>query len=154
MWTIIIVFVVVAIVFLIIAACTREPAVAMLAMLSVSIGGLIGVCTARISTSNIPEGYQKIETYSYVTETGAVETLEGPYFKKGETYYRQELGEAAWIPFAQCDYVAVDLPGNAINSESGSSTDNENKLFCTSCGNELNAKDKFCAGCGTKIAKE
>lgn len=92
--------------------------------------------------NNIPEGFQKIESYSYVTDAGNIETLDGPYFKKGNTYYTQEMGSAYWIPFGQCKYVEIDLPGN------------ENNQYCTSCGNELNAKDVFCSGCGAKIDME
>ena len=64
---------------------------------------------------NIPEGFERVEYYSYVTEAGTVETLDGPYFKKDDAYYTQEMGSAYWIPFGQCEYVEANLPESATN---------------------------------------
>ena len=74
---------------------------------------LIAGLSASIShEDNIPEGFQKIESYSYVTDAGITETLSGTYYKKDDVYYEQKLGKALWIPFGECEYVEVDLPKN------------------------------------------
>ena len=90
--------------------------------------GVMSVCVflsfvSAVVSAKLPEGYQKIESYSYVTETGAVEQCGGPYYKKNDIYYKQKMGKACWIPFYPCEYVEATLPGNATPSEN--SVENE-----------------------------
>lgn len=94
--------------------------------------------------------YTTVDSISYTSDSGLIETLEdGPYYKKGDNYYIQSPGLAYWIPFYPCDYVEINLPNNTTPPESP--TENETKKLCTSCGNKLNVEDKFCADCGTKV---
>lgn len=75
--------------------------------------------SSHVSESvNIPEEFQRIESYSYVTEAGEIETLDGPYFEKDGAYYTQEVGLTWLVPFGECEYVEVELPESAVDLSS------------------------------------
>lgn len=112
---------------------------------------LAGVFFYTFSDKQISEEYSKTDYYSYMTESGMIVTLEGPFYKKDGIYYRKDAEKAQLIPFTRYDFVEVSVPQTISSSESA--TENEVNNFCASCGNKLNVEDNFCSGCGGKIER-
>lgn len=83
---------------------------------------LLCAVSGYYSSNIVQEDYIEIENYSYVTEEGAIETLEGPFYTKDGAYYKKDMSRANWIPFAPCDFVAIDLPKSATTNNPTANT--------------------------------
>lgn len=118
---------------------------------SASRNGLVAliVCMALAAFSGgyseriVPEEYTKIENYSYVTEDGGINTIEGPFYEANGIYYQQKMGKSFWVPFAPCEFVEVDFPKFAT----ADNPDATNQ--CPNCG--FTCATPFCGNCGTEI---
>ena len=107
--------------------------------------GLLFPTMAKVATT-APEVYSKVENYAHITTDGEVKVIEGPFYKNGDTYYKQDISPnslAFWIPFVPCDYVEVELPKSAILPEKGTTN------LCPNCNSECDSA--FCPDCGEKI---
>ncbi len=103
-----------------------------------------------------PAEYTRVDRISYMTEDRVLETLaEEDYYTDGANFYSKNFDRARWVPFATCEYVKMELPGEVVAWGSGDIVDSgqadTSHRFCTSCGNELGEGDKFCAGCGDAV---
>jgi hypothetical protein len=55
-----------------------------------------------------------------------------------------------WEPFAVLGILSV-LVGGLFIKKNQNKNDNNNKSFCSKCGNILDNSDKYCSTCGSKI---
>ena len=108
-----------------------------------------GVFSIEYNESHIPEGFEKLDSYYYIAETGEIREIEGPFYFNPEdgTYYTQKPGKTLWIPFTDPDYEPVDLPeSNAAKNDSTTTPK------CPSCG--YSCATPYCGNCGNKIPLE
>ena len=110
---------------------------------------IVGMLSVESSRSKIPEGYEKLDSYYYIAETGDIREIEGPFYYNSEDgiYYTQTLGNAFWLPFGTPDYEPVDLPeSNTIKNDSTATTQ------CPNC--QFSCTTPYCGNYGTKIPQE
>lgn len=112
------------------------------------IAGGFTLCSLKVSLNATPDGCERIERYSYLKENGVTETISGPFYRKGDKYYKKTIRdfdcEALWLPFGDLDLVEVDIPGTETDKE------NANMHYCPSCKLEVNTP--YCGQCGTKLS--
>ena len=128
-----------------------------LAITAISLG-VLAVVSSGVSCTNVPDGYTEVDSVSYMTKAGYIETLdECDYYTDGTDYYEQNTDKANWVPFAPAEYVKVELPGTVVawgtEDKVVSGQVETPERFCANCGNELGEGDKFCTGCGAKAGK-
>ena len=110
----------------------------------------LSIVSLGVSCANVPVGYTEVDSVSYMTEAGHIETLdEGDYYTDGTNYYKADPNKAYWVPFASVEYVKLELPGKVVSWESGDMDGNADttQRCCANCGNELNVSDKSDCGC-------
>lgn len=86
--------------------------------------------------------YEKVSAYSYITQNGAIETIQGPFYKDG-IYYTVDESSIDWNPFAEFAFVVADLPGNKL--------DDTVTATCPGCGETVSEDSDYCSHCGCKL---
>lgn len=112
MLTIVIVFLVLTILFVVLSQVLDNPSWLYGAYTCLGLMLALGSSSAAISFYTIPDGFEYVrQEYTYTLEDGTMETQTKRYYKLGDSYYeRAGMGKALWIPFAAWDFVEVDLP--------------------------------------------
>ena len=85
----------------------------------------------------LPDGFQEINSYYYIAENGDINEMKGAFYIKDSVYHTQNPGASRWVPFGECAYEPIDMPGTPANNK------------CPNCG--LESVAYYCSTCGAKI---
>ena len=96
-------------------------------------------------------GYQRAQWHSGLTYQTTCEEC-----KTVIRYTDQNLGFRPWFPdgFVYCPRCKKPLrhrESNAIDENTGVPLNKSGNAFCTQCGHQVRATDKFCAKCGKQL---
>ena len=152
MLTIVIVFLVLTILFVVLSQVMDNPSWLYGASTCLGLMFVLGVGSAVISFYTLPDGFELVRhEYTYTLEDGTKETQTQIYYKRGDSYYEMAgMGKSLWIPFAAWDFVEVDLPESAPSAPSVETNAEVSEQQCPNCGEQCSTP--FCGNCGEAVS--